>query len=405
MLEEDETLYLNLSQSAKAHLTHNQAIATIINQKMSNQSPTDLNLSNSRIREHQPIETVIGEFITTDPDTGNTFTYTLVPGIGSTDNNVFTIENNQLKTNAIFDYETKNFYNIRVRTTDQDGLSFEKALTINIDNVNEASLPIITNPISDVAALDNSANLNIDLFTHFDAPLTTGQVATFELYNTDLAGGVINVLLFDQAQNGAPLTVNNFVNYINDNDYDNSIIHRSIPGFVVQGGGFIVNDLFIDPVPTDLPVQNEFSENRSNLRGTIAMAKLGSDPDSATSQWFFSVEDNANNLDNQNGGFTVFGEVLSENDLAVIDGIAALPTDDLRNVNGALSNLPLFSDPNDLTIDDDDDLVRFRDITVANLDELTFSVVRNSNPSLVNASINNNQLTLDYLGNQTGSAE
>ncbi|MDJ0658041.1 MAG: Calx-beta domain-containing protein [Crocosphaera sp.] len=273
VLENDETLYLNLSQSINAHLTDNQAVATIINQEMSNQSPTDLNLSNSRIREHQPIDTIIGEFITTDPDTGDTFTYSLVSGTGSTDNSLFTIENNQLKTNAIFNYETKSFYDIRVRTTDQDGLSFEKSLRIRIDNINEASLPIIKTPISDVNVVENAANTNIDLLSHFDDPLSTGKVATFELYNTDLAGGIINVLLFDQAQNGAFLTVNNFINYINDNDYDNSIIHRSVPEFIIQGGGFIVNNLFIDDVPTDPPVQNEFSANRSNLRGTIAMAK------------------------------------------------------------------------------------------------------------------------------------
>ncbi|MGK7879623.1 MAG: peptidylprolyl isomerase [Crocosphaera sp.] len=372
---------------------------------MSNQSPTDLNLSNSRIREHQPIDTVIGEFITTDPDTGNTFTYTLVPGDDSTDNNSFTIENNQLKTNAIFDYETKNSYNIRVRTTDQDGLSFEKVLTINIDNVNEASLPIIKNPISDLTVLENAANTNIDLLAHFDDPLTTGQVARFELYNTDLAGGIINVLLFDQAESGAPLTVDNFINYAEDDDYVNSIIHRSVPGFVIQGGGFTINNLEVSDVPDDPAVQNEFSSDRSNLRGTIAMAKLGNNPNSATNQWFFNLEDNSSNLDNQNGGFTVFGEVLSQNDLAVIDEIATVPIFNGRILNSAFGNLPLQIDPNNPRLSNDEEFIIFRDITVTNLDELTFSIVSNSNPSLVDVSIDNNKLIIDYLDEETGTAE
>ncbi|NCQ79423.1 MAG: hypothetical protein GPI99_15230 [Microcystis aeruginosa W13-15] len=102
-----------------------------------NAAPTNLTLSNSNIAENQAVGKVIGNFTTTDPNTGDTFTYNLVSGTGSTDNNSFTISGNQLKTNAIFDYETKNSYSIRVRTTDQDGLSFEKALTVNITNVYE----------------------------------------------------------------------------------------------------------------------------------------------------------------------------------------------------------------------------------------------------------------------------
>ncbi|QSV67157.1 MAG: tandem-95 repeat protein [Aphanizomenon flos-aquae DEX188] len=111
-----------------------------------NEIPIDLALSNSTIAENQAINTVVGSFTTTDPDTGNTFTYTLVSGTGDTDNNVFTITNNELKTKAVFDYETKNSYSIRVKTTDQGGLSFEKQLTIGVSNVNEP--PVITTPIT-----------------------------------------------------------------------------------------------------------------------------------------------------------------------------------------------------------------------------------------------------------------
>ena len=80
--------------------------------------------------------------------------------------------------------------------------------------------PIITNPISDLTVVENAANTNLDLLTNFDDTLTTGKIATFELYNTDLAGGIINVLLFDQAEAGAPLTVENFINYVEDDDYE-----------------------------------------------------------------------------------------------------------------------------------------------------------------------------------------
>jgi uncharacterized protein (TIGR03437 family) len=124
--------------------------------------------------------------------------------------------------------------------------------------------------------------------------------------------------------NSAPRTVTNFLNYVNRGAYNNSLIHRSVAGFIIQGGGY----QFINRVPreiaSDPPVVNEFSV--SNTRGTIAMAKLGSSPNSATNQWFFNLADNSRNLNSQNGGFTVFGRVANTSSLAVIDRIAAVPT-------------------------------------------------------------------------------
>ncbi|MEA5534474.1 peptidylprolyl isomerase, partial [Crocosphaera sp. XPORK-15E] len=265
--------------------------------------------------------------------------------------------------------------------------------------------PIIKTPISDLIVSENAANTILNLLDNFDDPSTTGEVVIFELYDTSIAGGIINVLLFDQQEIGAPLTVDNFLNYVNDGDYSNTIIHRSVPNFIIQGGGFTVNDLSLGVVPSDPAVQNEFSADRSNLRGTIAMAKLGNDPNSATNQWFFNLADNSENLDNQNGGFTVFGQVLSEDDLAVIDGIANITTYPATNIHPAFTDLPLSIDPNNLVIDSDDDFVRFQSITVSSLNELTFSVVSNSDPDLVNASINNNQLILDYFDNTIGTAD
>ena len=97
-----------------------------------NQSPTDILLSNSSIQENQPINTVVGTLSTIDPDAGDTFTYSLVSGAGSSDNASFNISGNQLRSSAIFDYETKDSYSVRIRTTDQSSLFFEKAFTITI---------------------------------------------------------------------------------------------------------------------------------------------------------------------------------------------------------------------------------------------------------------------------------
>lgn len=119
----------------------------------------------------------------------------------------------------------------------------------------------------------------------------------------------------------APVTTENFLQYVTDRFYDGTIFHRVVPGFVVQGGGFLPG--LIEQTPERPPIVNEFSPNRSNVRGTLAMAKVGGNPNSATSEFFFNLADNSQNLDNQNGGFTVFANVVEG--LDVVDAMAAEP--------------------------------------------------------------------------------
>jgi len=145
--------------------------------------------------------------------------------------------------------------------------------------------------------------------------------------------GVVEVDLFEET---TPLTVANFLQYVNDGDYENSFIHRSVPGFIVQGGGFTFLNGTVTPVPADPPVINEPA--LSNIRGTIAMAKQPDDPNSATSQWFFNLADNSDELDNQNGGFTVFGQVVGDG-MAIIDQIADL---DIWNAGAPFNEIPLI---------------------------------------------------------------
>lgn len=129
--------------------------------------------------------------------------------------------------------------------------------------------------------------------------------------------GTVKIDLFDQQ---TPKTVANFLSYIEQGSYNQTVIHRSIDDFVMQGGGFTYTDDF-EAIETQEPVMNE--PILSNVKGTVAMAKIGSDPDSATSQWFFNLKDNSANLDVQNGGFTVFGQVDDES-FAVLEDITSL---------------------------------------------------------------------------------
>ena len=166
---------------------------------------------------------------------------------------------------------------------------------------------------------------------------------TLVYLNTSL--GVVYLELFD---NIAPKTVSNFLEYVNSGDYNGTIIHRSIPGFVIQTGGFRLNqDLQLQTVTSRGTIENEFQ--LSNTRGTIAMAKVSGDPNSATSQWFVNLADNAQNLDNQNGGFTVFGRVIADG-MNVIDSIARLPR---YNFETILTDTPTINYDPDKTLSQD----------------------------------------------------
>lgn len=134
--------------------------------------------------------------------------------------------------------------------------------------------------------------------------------------------GDFSIELFDDI---TPITVANFLSYVNDGSFNGTVIHRSIPNFVVQAGAFGLNSTItgLVSVPTNNPIQNEFEV--SNTRGTVAMAKLEGDPNSATSSWFVNLADNSANLDAQNGGFTAFGRVIGDG-MTVVDSIAALQT-------------------------------------------------------------------------------
>ncbi len=172
-------------------------------------------------------------------------------------------------------------------------------------------------------------------------------------FNTNV--GSFHVDLLDDA---APQTVQNFLSYVAYGSFNGTIFHRSVPGFIVQGGGFNIDGA----IATDAPVQNEFSPSRSNVRGTIAMAKLGGNPNSATNQWFFNLANNSGNLDNQNGGFTVFGNVVGTG-MTVVDAIAGVPKFNKSNgnglpaglasasVRGALTDIPLLNYDNNPTTD------------------------------------------------------
>jgi hypothetical protein len=157
-----------------------------------NSTPTALLLSNQRVTETRPISTVVGLFSTTDPDAADSHSYTFTTGVGSTDNGSFIIDGVMLRSTAIFDYEGKASYTIRVRTTDSGGLFFEQSFIITIVDLNE-------NPVAVADPIDPRTRVFVG-----------GQTAAIDvLANDSTPIGRLRILTVTQPVTGGGLVINN----------------------------------------------------------------------------------------------------------------------------------------------------------------------------------------------------
>ena len=240
-------------------------------------------------------------------------------------------------------------------------------------------------PISSQSLTSGDTATKLDLTDYFDETAVTGTVVEFT-NNSVVSEDTFYIELFDKAgpdrTRTTPLTAANFLSYVDAGLYNGSMIHRSVLDFVVQGGGYYAPTKPADQVgsnPTLVPqgstVANE--PGNSNVFGTIAMAKLGGLPDSATNQWFFNMNDNSANLDVQNGGFTAFGRVLG----AGMDAVGALGEAQTYNAvdyygDSALSELPLWNSPGE-----NENIVRPEDF-------LTFTSIKRASENVYTVSSN-----------------
>ncbi len=284
----------------------------------------------------------------------------------------------------------------------------------------------ILNPLPDVTLSPSTPNQTINLGPRYDNANFTGSIVRWDV-NFGNNNRTFYVELFDQTgpdrTRTTPLTVANFLQYTNPSNgtwtYSNTIFHRranlqgGIP-FVLQGGGFRRPTAPSNvagpegeptgPITTLPTVLNE--PGNSNVRGTIAMAKLGGDPNSASNQFFFNLGNNAANLNNQNGGFTVFGRVVG-NGMTIVDEMAGVPVYNASNFygNNALGELPLTGLPATLppTVNiQPESFVSVTNITQVN--ELRY-IVTSSDASVVQATVNaQGQLQLTYGANRTADA-
>lgn len=279
------------------------------------------------------------------------------------------------------------------------------------------TVPVMRQLLPDYRDSTSQTSRTIDLSQFFGTAEVLPELVRLTYEFEDAANTLqqrnLDFLLFAEE---TPLTRDNFLGYVERGDYLGSAIHRSAPQFVIQGGGFGITSLATGLASTTVVTQGEVLNEFGivNNQGTISMAKLGGDPDSATSQWFVSLAPNQDNLDFQNAGFTVFGRITRATfpNAQLLDPLTNGGEFRVTNVGGAFASAPIhftaFDDPPTLT---EGDFPIFREVVRAPIPAgevgtglpLTYEVTSlASSRSFASAEIVGSQLILSYNDAQVG---
>jgi len=279
--------------------------------------------------------------------------------------------------------KTEGLTTVTIVANYSDGHTSTRSLKLQVDR----AAPIVEQAFSPVTVAI-SASSTVSVTGKFSDP-DTSSAARFVS-----SLGTFDIILFPQA---APITVDNFIDYIDGAKYDNSFIHRSpLTTSVIQGGGFRYSQAEgITEITNFGTIKNE--PGLSNVRGTIAMARVGGMVNSATSQWYINTASNAS-LDSIDEGFTVFGRVATSG-MAVVDQIRSLPIGNYTSQTGfsALNELPVNAATAADTLDPEN-LVKITSVGPAPL--LTYQVTSND-AAIVTASLSGTEITI--IGVKKGS--
>jgi cyclophilin family peptidyl-prolyl cis-trans isomerase len=293
-------------------------------------------------------------------------------------------------------------------TTSEDGLKtatitanftggqvVSRSLILRI--IRQQTAPVVKQTFTNVNVAA-AATSTVSLTGKFEDPDTT-SAARFST-----SSGIVDIILYPLA---TPATVANFLSYVNNQSYDNTFFHRSVADatgslYIVQGGGYqYVPANGFTRVTKAAAVQNE--PGISNVKGTVAMAKVGGNPNSATSEFFVNLNDlNKSNLDAQNEGFTVFGRVSSPT-LAVMEGINALTKKNYTVLIGtgtqSLTDVPITAGSTSVPIDP---ALLVKVPTVTQPPILTYTV-SSAQPSIATATIAASGTAITVAGVAAGS--
>jgi gliding motility-associated-like protein len=283
------------STDASNLFTSRSFLIKVIN---ANDTPTDINLTNSNVSEDATRNTTVGIFTTLDPDTGNTHSYLIVPGIGDADNDDFQIVGNALKTDTVFDVNVRTSYSVRVQTTDAQGSSFEKSFPITITNANDAPTDISLTP-SDINE-NLPANTLIGNFATVDADANDNHIYTFATLSTN--------------DNASFAIVGNELRTSSTFDFETKAVYFIQIQTSDGNGGAYSRQLFVNvndtnDTPTDL-ILSANSIREKQVAGEF-LGRLNSVDQDATDTYSYSLVNGTGAVDNS--GFVITNDSVFSN--------------------------------------------------------------------------------------------
>jgi hypothetical protein len=261
-----------------------------------NETPTDLALSASSVNENVAVNTTVGTFSSIDPDAANTFTYTLVAGIGDTDNASFNISGSDLRIGISPNFEVKSSYSIRIRTQDQGGLNFEKFFIISVNNVNETPTDLV---LSASSINENVAgNTTVGTFNSTDPDAANTFTYTFVAGTGDADNASFNI-------SGSDLRIGISPNFEVKNSYSVRIRTQDQGGLNFEKF-FTISISNLNEAPNDLALSAS-SINENVAVNTTVGTFSSTDPDAANTVTYTLV---AGTGDTDNASFNISGSDL-----------------------------------------------------------------------------------------------
>jgi VCBS repeat-containing protein len=279
---------------------HGNAFAKALTVTVSNvnEPATDLGLSPNSIAENAGADAVVGTLTPTDPDTGETYSYALVAGTGSTDNGSFNISGSSLRENASFDFETKSSYSVRVQVTDGPN-SFQKAFTVTVSDLNEAPTDLILSP----SAIAENAGANAVVGTLSPTDPDTGETYSYALVSgtgsTD--NGSFNIA-------GSSLRENGSFDFETKSSYSVRVQVTDGPNTFQKALTVTVTN--VNEAPTDISLtNNNIDENKPSASAVGTLAPVG-DPDSGETYTFTLLTSGCSGSFPDSSSFQVSGSAL-----------------------------------------------------------------------------------------------
>ena len=275
LFEPDKSFRFVLSNAVGGSINNSISEVTILNDDIANGPPTALSVSAMAFNENIAAGSTVATLATTDPDAGNTFTYSLVSGAGDTDNGAFSISGNQFSIKASPDFEAKSSYSVRLRSTDQGGLSFERAVIFNVIDVNE---PVITLSISPTSVTEDGTSNLVYTFSRTGATTsaltvnyTVGGTATLGTDYTGIAATpAVKTVTFAANSSTAKVTVDPTADTTIEANETVALTLATGTGYSIGTTAAVVGTIINDDIPTTTTAITAVNDNVGLIQGVVA---------------------------------------------------------------------------------------------------------------------------------------